>query len=86
MEQIQQMKAAAQTLADLLPGEHAEIISVSGTITLRNRLWELGFRHGERVEMVRQAPLADPLEFRINGGHISLRRFDAMSIVVRKLN
>jgi ferrous iron transport protein A len=42
----------------------------------------LGFRYGEQVELVRKAPLADPLEFRINGGHISLRRADARAIEI----
>jgi ferrous iron transport protein A len=70
------------TLADLKPGERGRITAIAAAAPIRSRLWELGFRNGEQVELVRRAPLADPLEFRINGGHISLRRADAQAIKI----
>lgn len=73
---------AAFSMADLEPGQSAEITMVLAVGRIRNRLLDLGFRRGERVQMVRRAPLRDPLEFRINGGHISLRRAEASLIKV----
>jgi len=75
----------AFSLADLQPGQSGEITAVLAVGSIRHRLLDLGFRRGEQVQMVRQAPLKDPLEFRLNSGHISLRRAEASLIKVREV-
>lgn len=49
---------------------------------LRKRLMEMGFVPGALVEVVRIAPLGDPVEYRIKGYHISLRATEAKLISV----
>lgn len=52
-------------------------------MTVCRRLFDLGFAQGVEVELVRRAPLRDPLIFRVGGGEMLLRRRDADRIVVR---
>jgi ferrous iron transport protein A len=42
----------------------------------------MGFVRGETVNVERVAPLGDPVEYRVKGYHISLRRADAQNILV----
>jgi ferrous iron transport protein A len=73
---------APHTLADLRPNEEGCIHSVSGNDTLSQRLSEIGFTPGQMVRMVRPAPLGDPLQVRIRGFHIALRRNEAQRIML----
>jgi Fe2+ transport system protein FeoA len=49
---------------------------------LRRRLLEMGFCNGACVEIVRRAPLGDPIEFRLRGYHLSLRDEQAKHVVI----
>lgn len=71
------------TLADLQPGQRAEILSLSGSPSLVQRLYELGLFEGETVEFLAVAPLGDPLEIRIGHSRLSLRKAEAACIAVR---
>ena len=71
------------TLADLSPGQGAEILSVSGDPALVQRLYEFGLLEGERVEVVALAPLGDPIEIRLGNSRLSLRRAEAAGIQIR---
>jgi ferrous iron transport protein A len=46
------------------------------------RLREMGLLAGTRVTLVRTAPLGDPLEFKLRGYHLSLRKAEAEQIIV----
>jgi ferrous iron transport protein B len=72
------------TLADLQPGESARITAVHAEGALRHRLLDFGFRCGERVTLIRRAPLADPIQFKLRGAYISLRKADAGLIEAEK--
>ena len=69
------------SLGSLAPGE-------SGTVTgyasddPPGRILEMGLIPGTRVEVVRVAPLGDPIDFRVRGFHLSLRRAEADHVVV----
>jgi len=76
---------AGATLADVPPGGSAVICDLAGSAALRERLRALGLREGERIEVVKQAPLADPREYRVGGVHVSLRRTDALGIRVGEI-
>jgi len=69
-------------LNDLKPGERGKVIGVSGAGAIRRRLLDLGLHCGEVVELVKAAPLRDPLEIAVCGGHISIRRSEAALITV----
>jgi Fe2+ transport system protein FeoA len=74
------------TTLDRLPlGEGAEVTGVGGPGAIAMRLLEMGFVPGTRVELVKRAPLGDPLELRLRGYHLSLRRAEAAHVrVVRR--
>lgn len=71
------------TLADLAPGARAEVVSVTGDPALVQRLYEFGLLEGERVELLAVAPLGDPLEIRVGGSRISLRKREAAGVSVQ---
>lgn len=68
---------------DALPlGRGAEVVGVSGPGSIAMRLLEMGFVPGTHVELLKTAPLGDPLELRIRGYHCSLRRAEAAHVRV----
>ncbi|MBI4363911.1 MAG: ferrous iron transport protein A [Candidatus Latescibacteria bacterium] len=69
-------------LGDLTPGGRGIVRRVSGDPVVLRRLMELGFVPGTQVELVRCAPMGDPIEFRIRDTHFSIRRSEANRIDV----
>ena len=74
-----------KTLNRLLPGNKAKIIRVSGRGQLRRRIVDMGFVPGVEIEVERFAPLGDPMEIKLMGYHLSLRKEDAANILVEVL-
>jgi Fe2+ transport system protein FeoA len=58
------------------------VVSVGGDSDLKRRLMEMGFCNGARVEVVRRAPLGDPIEFRLRGYCLSLRDEQARHVTI----
>ena len=69
-------------LDEVGPGHIARIAELVGDPIFQVRLRNMGFREGESVEVVKQAPLADPVEYRVSGAHVSLRRVEAHRVRV----
>jgi ferrous iron transport protein A len=61
------------TLNTLGIGCRGNVVTVGGDPEIRRRLLEMGFCNGASVEVVRRAPLGDPIEFRLRGYYLSLR-------------
>ena len=72
-------------LSELKTGESAVVVKVLGYGGFRRRIIEMGFVRGQRVSVVLDAPLKDPIEYRIMGYDISLRRKEAQMIEVMTL-
>ena len=72
-------------LSSLVPGQLGEILRVGGNRFVRLRFMEMGFIRGETVFVERVAPMGDPVEYRIKGYHLSLRRADAQHILVQPI-
>ena len=70
------------TLDMLPPGQEAVITSVGGTGVLRCRLLDMGLIPKTSVRVEKLAPLGDPMELRIRGYALSLRKEDAREIQV----
>lgn len=70
------------TLDQLAAGERAVIASVDCPPTIARRLMELGVLPGTEVEVIRRAPLGDPMEIALRGVHLSLRKSEARHIDV----
>lgn len=69
-------------LSELGTGERAVIVKVSGHGGFRRRIREMGFVRGNKVKVILNAPLRDPIEYEIIGYKISLRRAEAANIEV----
>lgn len=74
----------ARPLSALQPGERGIVASVDVPIEHRARILEMGLLPGTSLEMVRYAPLGDPVEIRVRGYHLSLRRHEADRVMVRE--
>ncbi|MFO7998495.1 MAG: FeoB small GTPase domain-containing protein, partial [Bacteroidales bacterium] len=70
------------TLLDLQNGEYGIILKVKGRGAFRRRIIEMGFVMGKSVEVIKKAPLQDPIEYNIMGYNVSLRRSEARLIEV----
>lgn len=69
-----------RTLASLLNGEKAKVSSVLGTGAITRRLMEMGIVPGEMIRVVKSAPFGDPMEIKIRGYHLAVRRNEARMI------
>ena len=69
-------------LSELKPGEPAVIANVHGHGGFRKRLVEMGFVQGKEIEVLLNAPLQDPVKYKIMGYEVSLRRQEADMIEV----
>lgn len=70
-------------LSQLRPAQRAVVTGVEINSSASQRLSMLGVLPGVMVEMVRYAPLGDPLTFALNGQQFSLRVADAKAVKVR---
>ena len=69
-------------LSELKTGEKAVIVKVMGRGGFRKRIIEMGFVKGQMVEVLLNAPLQDPVKYKIMGYEVSLRRQEAEMIEV----
>jgi DtxR family Mn-dependent transcriptional regulator len=72
-------------LSKLTLGLRGKIIKIGRGIENRRRMVEMGITPGALVEVERVAPLGDPIDIKVKGYHISLRKSDASKIMVEKL-
>src|SRR6056297_681726 len=69
-------------LSELSKNESGIITKVRGRGAFRKRILEMGFVKGKQVTVVKNAPLQDPIEYKIMGYQVSLRRSEASLIEV----
>lgn len=77
------MAESSQPLTSLQIGHSATVSQINVPAESRSRLLEMGVLVGTPVQLVRFAPLGDPVEIRVRGYHLTLRRHDAEQILVR---
>lgn len=70
------------TLNELKVGESGVVVSFKGKGSLRKHLMEMGFVRGANVEIQRVAPMGDPIEIKVKGYSISLRKEEAKQIEI----
>jgi Fe2+ transport system protein FeoA len=68
------------TLRDLAPGHHGRVTGFDLPAEKSHRLLEMGLTTGTRLQVVRLAPLGDPIEIKVRGYHLSLRKDEAAGI------
>ena len=69
-------------LSELRTGDKGVIVKVMGRGAFRKRIIEMGFIRGKEVIVIQNAPLKDPIHYRVMGYDVSLRRSDAALIEV----
>jgi ferrous iron transport protein A len=74
----------SQPLTSLAVGSAATVIEIKVPPQGRGRLLEMGLLVGTSVQLVRFAPLGDPVEIKVRGYHLTLRRQDAEQIFVEQ--
>ena len=75
------MKTSPLSTASL--GDHCVVLHIDPQPPeLRSRLYALGIIPGSRLEILRQAPLGDPVQVRVGGSYISIRKAEAEVITV----
>jgi ferrous iron transport protein A len=75
--------AALQPLTSVAIGTKATVVEIKLPVTSRPRLMEMGLLVGTSVELVRFAPLGDPVEIKVRGYNLTLRKQEAEQIFVR---
>ncbi len=74
----------ATILADLAVGDEARVTAVNGEGRVTNRLLEMGVVPGATVSVVKAAPFGDPIQVRVLGYSLAMRRSEAEMIEVAK--
>ena len=77
------MPAESQPLTSLKVGSAGTVTEIKIDPTNRSRLLEMGLLVGTVVELVRFAPLGDPVEIKVRGYNLTLRKSEAEQILVR---
>ena len=73
------------TLNSLQQGESGIVENITTSDSkLKMRLLELGLLKGTLIELIRYAPLGDPIEIKIRGYRLSIRKIEAESVVITK--
>jgi len=69
-------------LSDLKKGDKGKIVKISGGGSVHRRLLDMGLVSGSEIEMQGVAPLGDPIEIKVKGYNLSLRKEEAASIKI----
>ncbi|MCF7853787.1 MAG: metal-dependent transcriptional regulator [Candidatus Pacebacteria bacterium] len=77
-----QGESRMQTLDQLKPGDRARIARIERKGAVSRRLLDMGIVRGTPVEVVKVAPLGDPVEVKIKGYSLSLRKAEAAAVTV----
>lgn len=71
------------TLRDLKPGQSGVVASIKGVGNIRRRVLEMGVTPGTKIDVIKVAPLGDPVEVVLRGYNLSLRKEEAEAIEMR---
>jgi len=78
-------RAMSVLLTDLKPGQKGRVVKLGGLGATNKRIVDMGVTHGTVVEVERVAPMGDPIEIKVKGYHLSLRKEEAKGIKVEPL-
>lgn len=77
------MATTPQPLTSLAAGQNGVVAELHLPADMRARLLELGLTAGTPVQLLRFAPLGDPVEIKVRGSNFSLRRHEAAQVLVQ---
>ena len=73
------------TLANLKIGDNAKVTNILGETAVTKRLMEMGVVPGVSVRVVKSAPFGDPIEIRVRGYSLAMRKAEAETIEIQVL-
>ena len=71
-----------KTLKDIAPGKSATVVRLHGEGAVKRRIMDMGITKGVEIYVRKVAPLGDPIEIKVRGYELSLRKNDAELIEV----
>jgi ferrous iron transport protein A len=77
------MPPTNQPLTSLRIGGGGTVSQINLPPEHRRRLQEMGLLIGTRLQLIRFAPLGDPVEIKVRGYHLTIRRHDAEQILLQ---
>ena len=80
---LKKMKSETKnTLANLTIGAQAKVVKVSGKTAVTHRLMEMGVIPGVAITVIKTAPFGDPIQIRVRGYSLAMRKSEAEIIEV----
>jgi ferrous iron transport protein A len=73
---------ATKPLSELKPKDKGRIVKVGGKGGIYRRVLDMGVVSGTQIEVLRVAPLGDPIEVKLKGYNLTLRKAEAANIQV----
>ena len=70
------------TLKDLKPGQKGNVSLIMGKGPMKRRMLDMGVTRGIEVFVEKVAPLGDPIEVKVRGYNLTLRKDEAANIVI----
>ena len=74
--------SAKLTLTNVPIGSAARVVAVNGTDRISRRLMEMGVIPGVSLQVLKAAPFGDPIEVRVRGYNLAMRRSEADAIEI----
>ncbi len=71
-------------LTNIPIGQSARVLAVNGNSPITKRLMEMGVVPGVSIRVVKSAPFGDPLEIRVRGYNLAMRKSEAQTIEVEQ--
>ncbi len=71
-----------KTLDQVKIGESVEIVKIHGTSLIKRRIMDMGMTKRTQIQIVKFAPLGDPIELKVRGYQLSIRKADAKNIEI----
>lgn len=81
-KQERKIEGTMRTLDELKPGQRAKILRVGSVGAVKRRIVDMGVVRGTPIEVIKVAPLGDPIEVKVKGYNLSLRKEEARVITV----
>ena len=73
-----------KTVNDLSPGDRGVIINIKAPQQIKQRIMDMGIIEGAEVEMIRTAPLGDPIEIKVHNTLVALRKNEAGFLIIEQ--
>lgn len=70
------------TLRDLKPGQQGMVRAIETAGSMKRRIMDMGVTPGVEIKVIKAAPLGDPVEVRVRGYELSLRKEEAAQVEV----